>query len=1377
MTIMTKCFGRGVFIVAVAMLAVPGAAWGVISPELRCQQTAASAGLKLFRDTLTALKSCEDSISRGALPLGTDCTEEAKAKAKIINSEHALSAKLASACTNTVVASLAACGGFAGACAGKISVADLYECLKESHEGAAIELNDLPYHAPALLTPHQRRCQKTLAAKAVRMATTRLSNLQACKKEITLGILPPGTNCLTTSASVKLTQSSAQAAARVGASCPSLVLSSLPLGTPCGGVGDGASAAACAFCAYTNAADKLLLIEYGRGPTGSGPAAKAYAQQIVSDTDVTNYCIGGPLSRCRANDYILKNDRIRVVVQNVQRNLFGIGQFGGQIIDADLVRTPPDPDRDNFEEWSTSVNIENTAHYTSVMVVNDGTDGNPAVIRATGPDDLLDFLNPSSIVAGLGYTFPPTANDRDLPVVIVTDYILEPGKNYARVETTVTNTGGTPLNIFFGEFLNGSGQLQLFQPVLGFGEPMATWDCPTTTTNKCDFVAYAGRDAAAGVSYGYVQLIPGSTTFTTSGVTVPQLGVNIMLALLGIVGPPFDIAAADTAGDSLAFTRYFVVGNGTVSSITDARNELECIATGTLTGTVTAGGVPRAGVDVAILGSTSRAEIPYGMVIINKNVVTHTQTDSDGRYSLTLPPGDFTVAANLTGYPFEGSTTTPTEHPVTIQLYTTTTQDIALPATGALRALLTDETGHSISGKVSVVGFDPSPDPANIMSIFGGKITTRTGVFGEHIGGSPDVPIDGLPFGVAKVIYLDEDGDSGTVALEPGGYQVVVSHGPEYSIATQDITVTAGSTSTVNAQIAHVVNSTGLVASDFHVHSINSADSKVSKIERVRTMRAEGVDFFTPSDHDFRSDFMPTIAEMGIRDLICTATSGEITTFDYGHFNAWPMLPDTSKVNGGSVDWAGAVPTAGEDFPSFGNYGLTPEQIIDLAHADAVDGQSTVQINHMYTHFGLQSGNGLAIDTGATPWPQSASSAILSAAKRLDPDVSNYFSDRFDALEVWIGEDRNQVFNNMYNVQDPSHPVSKLRGGTLGDWFNMINRGIVRTGVADSDTHRQSLTQAGTPRTMVAATTDQPCEEDPLQAEFDALSASVNAGRAIGTNAPIVRVTAHASSPANSAALERRCVGASPPCTDTASCPPCSDTCGSGVCTLLPTLISTSDGKVDITVDVQSPVWAEFDTIEFYVNPTTKQFTIKGEQTGAGKIDVNHYGVIPYYVATKGTDFTVTTVDHVYDPPIPGAQHLKASYTLSLTDLSEDTWVVVIVRGTDGVSKPLFPVIPNDLERSTNTTLTQLTTNGNLGEDGMTALAFTNPLFIDVDDGDWTAPGVNFGLCEDLADTCTFASECCSGMCTSGACCLAATLSCTSGSECCSGTCTSKACS
>jgi len=126
-------------------------------------------------------------------------------------------------------------------------------------------------------------------------------------------------------------------------------------------------------------------------------------------------------------------------------------------------------------------------------------------------------------------------------------------------------------------------------------------------------------------------------------------------------------------------------------------------------------------------------------------------------------------------------------------------------------------------------------------------------------------------------------------------------------------------------------------------------------------------------------------------------------------------------------------------------------------------------------------------------------------------------------------------------------------------------------------------------------------------------------------------------------------------------------------------------------------------------------------------IDVPRYDIAPDFVDTP----TVSTIG------VPGGSRLEATSILTLDGaanpaLTEDTWIIVMVKGTDGVSKPLFPVLPNSLDTASNTTLGDLT-DGNLGEDGMLALAFTNPLFVDVDDGaagppdgDYDPPGVSF---------------------------------------------------
>src|ERR1051326_2814050 len=210
-------------------------------------------------------------------------------------------------------------------------------------------------------------------------------------------------------------------------------------------------------------------------------ATYSIAKEITAPAEL----IEGTLSRGRLGDFLLANDKIQVVIQQPGRVMFGIGPYGGNIIDADRQR-PSGNERDNFEEWAPAINIENTANYTNVSVLNDGSNGMPGKIRATGPDDLLDYVNASSVVAGFGFTFPAGADDHDLPVDVQTDYTLEPGKTYVKVETTLTNTGAAPLDIYFGEYLNGSGQVELFQPTYGFGEPLLTDPpCPASTFAPC----------------------------------------------------------------------------------------------------------------------------------------------------------------------------------------------------------------------------------------------------------------------------------------------------------------------------------------------------------------------------------------------------------------------------------------------------------------------------------------------------------------------------------------------------------------------------------------------------------------------------------------------------------------------------------------------------------------------------------------------------------------------------------------------------------------------------------------------------------------------------------------------------------------------------
>ncbi len=955
----------------------------------------------------------------------------------------------------------------------------------------------------------------------------------------------------------------------------------------------------------------------------------------------------GPLARGRAGDFVLENEHLRAIIQQPGRQWLSIGTFGGNIIDVSRKDSDGGFLPDHMEEFVIGLNIENTANYTDVSIENDGSDGEAAVICVSGPDDLLELANASSAILEFGVPLPPSADDQDLAVEIETCYRLESEARYITMDTSISNFGLDEIPTYMTEYLNGSGQVEFFQPFAGFGEPAFTSSCPKETyvacdalegelCDQCNFVAYSGLDGASGVSYGLIHDEQGSSSFSTSGINIVVYGESVLNLILGIVGPNYTVPA----DDALSLRRYFAVGDGTVSSIANIRNDLFGIETGEVNGVVSSGDQPLQHAQVVAYQVLDAATNPPSLFLVN-----HSRANASGEYSLSLPPGDYEIRANMEGYRYpEGG---PSQ--LAIAAGEQNTLDFDMPASGQLEVTVIDEVGPG-PAKVQLVGFDPSPPLDNPVA--GGS----GGVFGDN-------NADNLPYGVAQVFFIDRNGASEKITIEPGDYQLVVSRGPRYSVFKQDVTITPGQVTTVQAEIVKVLETEGFVHGDFHVHSIDSPDAEVTREERVTVMLAEGMDFFTPSDHGVRSDFLPTLQKMGVEDLIGVAASSETTTFDYGHFNSWPVSVDPDSISGGSFDWGGAAP-AGMDFPAYGNYNLPPADIISGLKADPMD--NLVQINHIGSHFGP---SGLAIDTGMTP-PKS--SADL-AGKRLDPTLGNGFDDGFDALEVWIGTNgRNAILN-------------EFRGRNAGDWFNLINQGLIKIGIANSDTHDRRFTRTSA-RTLIASDIT---DVSALSSSAEVLAAAVLAGKAVATNAPFLMLQADGE---YQGAAQR----------------------ASLMIDHETTIPTDSGSDVLLTATVATPAWAAVDTLEFYINN-------QPERTSSADLAAR-YSVCPNITVSAGDPGWLAN-EVIVSSAVEGATRTEISATITLKGISEDTWVVVMARGSDGISQPLFPVLPASLNENTNLTLDDLT-DGNLGEGGTPAFAFTNPLFIDVDGDGWTAPGV-----------------------------------------------------
>jgi hypothetical protein len=947
---------------------------------------------------------------------------------------------------------------------------------------------------------------------------------------------------------------------------------------------------------------------------------KARARRISDAADL----IHGPLAHSRLGDYLLANDKARFVIQDApQRDLWSVGAFGGNIIDAELVGHPG---LDNFLEIQPALNIETVINAQTVEIVNDGQDGTAAIIRTCGPDDLLDFVNPSTIIEGVGLSFPAAADDKDYDVDGCTEYALEPDTTYVRMTTTIFNNEEVERGFFVGDYLNGSGELEQWTTSGGgIGELL---------TNVLGIMSYIGYGEATGVDYSHLNVplpespIQRSTFFSTAGVSYIMHSHSIIGVLAG--NPPTFVVPAQ---GSNSFTRFFGVGDGSGGNAIAMQSAVEGTPTGTIRGCVTLGGSPAPAARVSVVRS---------------GLASQYVTGPDGCYRGLIPTGTYQVAAAVRGAMYEDGGSTPTFHTVTITEGAVTTQDIALPATGRVRVQITDPSGEPLPGRVSVIGFDPSPETTMIVRHPLGSDVS--GVFN-------DVTRDPVPFGMVWMQYSDANGVV-EFDLEPGTYELAVSRGVEYSLFRAPLTSRAGETTMLEARLARVVDTSGFVSSDYHVHGINSADARVSHTDRVMQFAGEGVDNIIMTDHHSHTDLTPRITALGFEPFVHATIGEEITTWDYGHFNAYPLRIDPSRPSGGSTDWAGAAPP-GRDFPAYGAFSLTPAQIL----AEATTGSTstpdtTIQINHIDSFF-----LPLQIDTALVP-PRSFISPETKLAYRLDPSSGNLFH-HFPALEVWNGSGRGAQAEFLNN--------------RMGIWMNHLNQGLLTTAIADTDTHSfRNLETAGA-RTWTASPTDDATAINPSD-----ITRAVDAGRAMGGQGVYVQARLLAMDGSSGVA----------------------DLSWSGS-----TLVRSTNGDVDLEITVQAPLWAPYDRIEIYANART---TVSRRVDNVPVL----YGAEPTRVLTAGTDFAVEFVDVVGD--MPEARRRETRVTLPFRNLPADTWFVIVVKGTDAISAPMFPVFPQDLRRDTNTSLADLL-DGNLGESGVLALGFTNALYADVDG----VPGFN----------------------------------------------------
>jgi hypothetical protein len=797
------------------------------------------------------------------------------------------------------------------------------------------------------------------------------------------------------------------------------------------------------------------LSPYLTARPGDPPTGRAAVRVAAGPGDLAT----GAAAQGRPGDWVLENERVRFVIERAAR-LMGPCPWGGNVIDA-AVRSPDGADgpagEDVVGEGCLFLNVAQTFAPDTYEVLFDGSagEGGTAVLAVTGHVELLDFIHLQGMIEG----FLPGAALRipwpteTPPALTITQYfILRPGDQGVRVVTAFRNDGATAVHAPVGFFIDSGGSVEFFSPTgsrRGFGYRDLSPE--TISGEPLTLLAFRGERG----SHAYLPE-PDPTLAPTEG--LPRAGFNVTIAgvAVSILGRetliPSLLPPAATiptmpgllhlepgAQDVRVHTQY--VGGGALSDMLDSAWVDAGLTTGMIRGLV------RRADGAAVEGARVSAVDAFG------RTMNQALSGPDGAYAMRVPAGsEYVVRAYAPGR--LGSTAAGR-----IGAGETATADVGLPMGGRLRMSLRRPDGRPTPGKVTVLCEGPCRD--------------------QPIANDRDVTFDGPVDGSAATVFVGAAGEA-DIPLAAGEYRVVVSRGPEWSVwppgAVVDpaggraVTVTDGGEVALTAEIAQVVDDAGTLSGDFHVHAVPSPDSPVSLENRVRTFLGEGVDVIVSTDHDVITDYAPVIAAQDAGAELASVIGLELTTFDYGHYNGFPLVRDDSP-NGGAFDWAGGA-----------GPGRTPTEIFD--YYEAFPGTQVIQINHPESGYF----RALRLDPlRGTSHADPAAFRMPAATPEPVTGDTGLFDERFTAIELLNGYSQAK-FN-----------------GILRWWLAMIGRGFSPTATAVSDTHKRLSSQAGGPRSHVFL--------DPARASIASFDAAhfaerVNDGALVGSTGPFLRVEA-----------------------------------------------------------------------------------------------------------------------------------------------------------------------------------------------------------------------------------------------------------------------------
>jgi len=567
---------------------------------------------------------------------------------------------------------------------------------------------------------------------------------------------------------------------------------------------------------------------------------------------------GGVSAEGRTGDVKLYNDRVQFIVQAVGDSSYYLSD-GATIIDADIVRPEGELGRDLVDEWAPMYGLGRIMDAETVEVVNDGSDGQPAIVRTRGHEAPLGLIE--GALENEGFV-------DDLGLEIVTEFVLPPDSWLLEVRSTLTATS-EDVSVNPADILMGAPEVAArWTEGAGMGDSLVFEPLFTGYVGDANDVALA--------------LIP-SVDQPTSSLGYELLGSLAEMAVAAV--PMQDI----DEGESFTFVRYYGVAPS-LSELSDAALELHGGAVTSQQGVVSAPDGPVAGARVNVM--------------VDGAPFTAAVTDDDGAYAANVPEGEveLVVDGRGTGRFFDlppGVSAYAPYAAAPVRADILEAMELGAPGPGAA-------TGRGVSSSTSL----GEPGYLRVLSDDARPFTARVAFVGSDPVAIDDRVVHGRPDGLAAAGWSTR-GEL-LLPVEPGEYEVVVHRGLRHELHVESVTVEAGSEHLIEASLPAAYDHAGWLLADPHAHASPSADGNITMEERLAVAAGVGLQLHFGTDHDHLADYRPLLVPMGLQDVLGSVVSDEVSPPLRGHMNIYPVAPDADLANGGSFRWWTEIPQTTE---------------------------------------------------------------------------------------------------------------------------------------------------------------------------------------------------------------------------------------------------------------------------------------------------------------------------------------------------------------------------------------------------------------------------------------------------------------------------------